>query len=122
MVAEGPAILNWLLAGLRDWQADRGWMASEVQAASEDYRAEMDVLADFIRDRCILGPRYSVPKSQLYEAYMSWCEATHERPLGRRGFTRRLLERGIAEARDKHARWFVGIDVVTEGDTLSGSS
>ena len=48
LTSEGPAILNWLLAGLRDWQSSYYWVAPEVQVATDAYRAEMDVLGDFI--------------------------------------------------------------------------
>lgn len=123
LVAEGPAILNWLLAGLRDWQSDHHWVAPEVRAASDAYRAEMDVLGDFIRERCVLGPRCTVPKGELYQAYTSWCEDNHEKPLSKKEFTSHLQDRGIGEDREGHnrTRVYIGIGLRTDADTSSVS-
>lgn len=118
LTADGPAILNWLLDGLQDWQQDRHWVAPEVRAASDAYRAEMDVLGEFIRERCILGPRFAMPKGELYAAYTTWCEENHERPLSRKEFTNRLRDRGIGESREGHARTrvYLGIGLRTDAD------
>ncbi len=121
LLTEGSAILNWLLDGLRDRQQETFWVADEVKAVTEAYRAEMDLLADFLRERCVLGPRYYVAKGELYEAYTAWCERNHERPLPKRDFTSRLADRGVGETRDKRTRYYVGIGVVTDGDRLSVS-
>jgi len=121
LASEGPAILNWLLAGLRDWQSSYYWVAPEVQVATDAYRAEMDVLGDFIRDRCILGPRCVVPKATLYDAYTAWCETSKETPLSKREFTSHLQDRGIGETRDMKARYYVGIGLMTDHDTSSVS-
>ena len=114
LVSEGPAILRWLLDGLRDWQNDHGWVAPEVRAASDAYRAEMDVLGDFIAECCILGPRYEVAKGELYQAYTTWCEDNRERPLGKKEFISRLQDRGIGERKGaKGVRLHVGIGLLT---------
>lgn len=124
LATEASGIMNWLLAGWQDWQQDHNWAAPEVQAASELYRAEMDVLGDFIRDCCIFGTRYEVPKADLYEAYASWCTANREKPLGKTTFGSLLQGRGIGGRRGaKGVRLHVGIALlagVTNGDTVSG--
>lgn len=117
LVSHGSAVLNWLLAGLQDWQADPRWVADEVRAASDAYRAEMDILGEFIADRCVLGPRLLVSKSELYDSYVTWCTGTAERPVSKREFTRLLESRGIGEGRTGHdrTRCYVGIGLkVTE--------
>lgn len=114
LAKEGSAILNWLLEGLRDWQNDRMWLAEEVRAASEAYRAEMDILTEFIEARCVLNPRAIVLAKELYDAYVAWCESEHEKPLSKRSFTQRLHERGIASIRVGHSsqRAYRGIGLV----------
>jgi len=110
LVSAGSAVLNWLLDGLRDWQADPHWVAPEVRAASDAYRAEMDVLGEFLTDHCVLGPRFTVRKGELYQSYSQWCEAAGEQPLSKKEFGRRLTGRGIVGRRGAHnVHFYVGI-------------
>lgn len=120
LVEDGSGILNWLLAGLRDWQRDRHWVAPEVQAATEAYRAEQDVLGEFLRECCELGPRYTVPVSELYETYAVWCAEAGEEPIGKVKFGGLLRQRGVSQRRAGHGgprRW-VGIRLQAYGDKL----
>lgn len=124
LTADGPAILNWLLEGLQDWRQHPHWVAPEVRAASNAYRDEMDVLGEFIRERCIREQHREVAKGTLYQAYCAWCEENGERPISQRDMTARLRERGISERRGtKGVHLYVGIDLipqrVTEGDSVS---
>jgi putative DNA primase/helicase len=121
LLSEGPAILSWLLAGLRDRQQDPHWLAEEVRAITEAYRAESDLLADFIAEQCELGPRFAVPKGELYIAYEAWCERNHENPVSTKTLTRLLGERGVASDRGAHGtRVYLGIRLqVTHGDSFS---
>jgi len=117
LLAEGPAILKWLLDGLADWQRDHHWMADEVKAATEEYRQEQDRLAGFFTDCCEFGPHWSVAVADLYNAYVEWCELVGEDPLGKRAFGNRLRDRGIIQGRvgkERDRRW-VGIRLADQG-------
>lgn len=125
LLADGSGVLNWLLAGLRDWQADHHWIAPEVQAVTEAYRAEQDVLGGFLQECCELGPRYSVPVAELYEAYATWCTTASEEPQGKTNFSKLLRQRGMGQRREAGtgARRWVGIRLsttVTKCDKVSG--
>ncbi len=109
LVAEGSAVLSWLLAGLADWQQDRGWMAPEVKAVTAAYRAEQDRLGAFLSDACEEAQQYTISVADLYEAYTSWCQAASEDPLGKTSFSRRLKERGKTSKKTGHdnvTTWF----------------
>ena len=124
LLAEGPAILAWLLDGLRDWQRDRHWRAQAVEAATEGYRQEQDVLAPFVADCCDFGPRYTVPVGALYDAYVGWCERNGEEPLKKDAFRRMLVDRGARKSREGHDNtptWH-GIRLRPLATTESGSS
>ena len=113
LVAEGPAILKWLLDGFADWQQDHHWMADEVKAATEEYRQEQDRLAGFFADCCEFRPHYEVAVADLYSAYVGWCEREGEEPLKKRSFGERLRNRGIAQKKQTGgARFWVGIRLV----------
>ena len=99
---EGPAILNWLLAGLQDWQKDRHWLAPEVRAATSTYRAEQDRLGAFLAERCEEAPHYTAPVAELYESYTAWAKEAGEEPLGKTAFGNRLREGGKSTKKTGH--------------------
>ncbi len=112
LVADGSAILNWLLAGLQDWQANHYWVAPTVAAATEEYRAEQDVLGGFIFDCCELKERATVEVGALYDAYTEWAEQVGEEPINKRWFGKLLRERGLSQKREAggaRTRKWVGI-------------
>ena len=54
--AEFPGILAWAVRGCLDWQRDGLGSADAVDAATATYRGEMDTMATFLADRCVVGP------------------------------------------------------------------
>jgi P4 family phage/plasmid primase-like protien len=54
--SEWPLILRWAVAGCLDWQRNKLQAPAEVKAATDDYRADSDVLGEFIEERCIAEP------------------------------------------------------------------
>jgi P4 family phage/plasmid primase-like protien len=101
---EMPGILAWMVRGCLDWQAEGLGEPDEVRAATEGYRAEMDVLASFIGDRCVVHERASVLATPLYEAYRGWCEENGEQPAKQTKFGRSLRERGFEKALESGTR------------------
>ncbi len=94
--AEGPAIMNWLLAGLRDWQENRGWTAERVTAATQKYREAQDILGPFLAAKCEEGPHYKVPVSDLYAVYETWCVEAHEDPITKKELGSKLRDRSFS--------------------------
>ncbi|MGE5618091.1 MAG: phage/plasmid primase, P4 family [Sphingomonadaceae bacterium] len=131
LLADAPAILAWMVAGLRDWQADHRWVAGAVLAATDEYRRDQDVLSGFLAECCKMGPRYEVAKADVYDAYTKWCATNDEAPLSKRELTIRLRDRGIGEKKaDKGERRYTGFRLLTDeekqqvalGGTCSNSS
>ena len=108
LAEEGSSVLGWLVAGLADWQKDRGWIASEVKAATAAYRAEQDRLGAFLGEACEEAPHYTVLVGDLYEVYVKWCAEIGEDALGKTAFGNRLKERGKTTKRTAQGarRWF----------------
>jgi putative DNA primase/helicase len=74
-------------------------MAAAVREATDDYRAEMDTLADFLNMSCEVGDDYEVTGDDIYGRYRLWCELTQgDRPMNRRYFDQQIRERGYAKA------------------------
>ena len=94
------------------WLRDGLGTPSEVTAATEDYRNEMDVIGAFLGDRCELGDTHEARAAQLYKAYREWCEEQGERPVSVRAFADRLQERGLDKHRDRAGVAYIGVSLL----------
>lgn len=93
---EGAGVLNWALAGLRDWQRQGLNPPSEVKAAGAAYQTAMDTLGQWMDEHVDTAPGMTTPTSDLYRAYVTWArQSGFNHPMSRPAFGRRLAERGI---------------------------
>jgi putative DNA primase/helicase len=97
--AELPGILNWAIAGCHAWKRDGLGLPEAVKKATADYRDEMDTLADFLAECCIVDPQAWVAASALYTAYSTWCERSGEHLNSAKALGLRLRERGFTDGR-----------------------
>jgi putative DNA primase/helicase len=97
--AELPGILAWIVRGCLEWQREGLQPPDEVRRATGRYRAEMDVLAAFIDDECIVSEHARAGATALYTAYKTWCDENGEQPESQRRFGGRLKERGFESGR-----------------------
>jgi phage/plasmid-associated DNA primase len=98
--AELPGILAWAVEGCLEWRREGLQAPEEVRRATAGYRSEMDVLGDFLADRCFRGERLQVGKDELYKAYQMWSEEAGEKTETKRKFGMLLKERGIEDGRN----------------------
>jgi putative DNA primase/helicase len=96
---ELPGILAWIVRGCWEWQRDGIGEPEEVKSATTSYRADMDVLAGFIEDRCVVDPDAWAAFADLYASYQDWCEESGEKAETKRRFGTRLKERGFEPGR-----------------------
>jgi len=99
LIKEWPGILNLMIKGCLDWQRCGLQAPEEVDEATGDYQAEQDVLAEFIDEKCVLGPDAYVSRTDILNAYQKWADENRERyPLERRALYDRLRKKdGITE-------------------------
>lgn len=119
---ESPGILAWAVQGCLEWQ-QRGLAAPEdVQEATRAYREEMDALAGFLGECCVIGPRYRASAADLYEAYKTYAERNGDDVMKQRWFGLRLGERGFENRRDSVSGriFWHGIGVKTAGSGETG--
>jgi putative DNA primase/helicase len=116
--AEAAGILNWAVQGCLAWQKAGLAPPAEVQKATAIYREEMDVLGNFLKERCILRSGAQILVGQLYSEYTKWCTDTgHRSPLSRTGLGRSLRERGLESSRlpgHSRTRYWEGVGLLTE--------
>jgi putative DNA primase/helicase len=114
----GPAILAWAVEGCLRWQEEGLGVPKLVLDATQEYRLEMDPLADFIRDCCVCNPKAWTPTAKLRAAYEQYCRETGERRvLGAKEFTEALKSHGFEPLRRfAGGRGWQGIGLLTDAE------
>lgn len=88
---EGPGILAWIVRGCLEYQAQGLNPPPRVKAATEDYRREEDILADFIDDRCVVGEELVASANDLYSEFKEWFkENIGKTPWSQKAFGRNM--------------------------------
>lgn len=93
--AELSGILNWAIEGCLKWQKDGLGMPLAVQAATEGYRSDMDILKNFLHECCIGKKDMVLASTTLYKVYQIWCERNGEHPISQVKLGIKLKDRGM---------------------------
>ena len=97
---EGKGILAWMVKGCLDWQKHKALLEpEEVSTETAVYRSEMDILADFLDDCCIVERTAKVAHGDLYQAYEEWCCRNDEEPIAKKMLTIELQSRNFVAKR-----------------------
>ncbi len=126
--AESPGILNWVLAGCLVWQKDGMTPPAKVSSATAEYKAESDLLIDYLNARCVVKAGVGVHRVELYTAYVNWAKDTAEpHPLTRKQFYDLVRKvPGVTEEPFKHdGKWdrgFHGIKCASLSDIMGDAS
>jgi putative DNA primase/helicase len=108
--AELPGILRWAVEGCHQWQAEGLGEPQAVEAATQAYRLEQDVLASFIDQCCALDETQYTYAKDLHDTYQ---EFTGER-ISQKELGTLLAERGFDVVRKGHGgkRAWLGIGLL----------
>ena len=109
LTAELPGILAWAVEGCLSWQQEGLTAPDAVRLATTSYRDEMDVIARFFDEHCIITPEGSVASSELYGKYKEWAQEGGERPMTQTRFGRRIVERFEKRRTSAGRQEYVGI-------------
>lgn len=120
--ADADAVITWMAEGWRQYRETGLNPPASVRAATDAYRADSDVLGQFLAARChIATSAYSlrqpgVASGVLYAAWESWCRHNGEDPGSSKAFTAQLEARGLRKkATNSGTRW-LGVTLYREGD------
>jgi len=110
---EADGILNWLLAGLREYLTHGLEEPRQVEEAAIDQRVQSDSVARFVDDRIcdgvlLLGTDKKIRANILHLMYIEWARQAGERPVSNRRFANRLISNFpfLVQARQEgHAYW-----------------
>jgi putative DNA primase/helicase len=111
LMEEKSGILNWLIEGALRWQKEGLNTPSIVLNATDEYRGEMDVIGNFIRERCIQKPGAMIRARELFRVYQEWCDENNEQATSERMFGLRMKELGMAQKRTAEARYWLDLAV-----------
>src|SRR5215210_2344872 len=123
---ELAGVFAWMVEGCLEWQEHGLEEPKTVTEATLQYRAEMDTLAAFIEDRCILDKVAVAPATPLYKQYQMWCDDAGEKPETQKMFGMRLSERGfestqLSRGPHKGRRGWLGIGIRVDDTDPDGS-
>jgi len=99
LLRELPGILNWALEGLSAYLREGLNPPQAVLGSTQDYRADMDVVGQWIADRCETDPHASIPTAHAFRDYAAWAEEELGWALKKLKFRRHLTDRGFAAAK-----------------------
>jgi len=114
LVAELPGILNWALEGLRMWHKQGLGSCKAIDAATEEYRQESDVIGQWLEDRTIAGEGMSISAEVAYKDFMDW-KGNISKFENSTWFGRRMTDRGRKSEKKSGKRVYMGIGLLING-------
>ena len=116
LMLEGSGILNWLIEGARRWCKEGLKTPNIIINATDEYRGEMDVIGNFIKERCVQEPDYTIKARELFKCYQDWCDDHNEHAVSERFLGLSLKELGFEQKRTNDGRYWQGIQLKVQGD------
>jgi putative DNA primase/helicase len=107
----GAAIMAWAVEGLRMLREEGFAPPEVVRAATREYRAEMDVAARFLSERCEFDPEAWTLAAELHEEFARWCRENDEILRGAK-LTDGLRENGCERKKRFRGHGWVGVQLV----------
>jgi putative DNA primase/helicase len=122
LLGELPGIFNWAIAGYRRLRK-RGHFIQPAASleAIEELEALSSPMTAYIRERCRVGPSYSISVELLYQDYRVWCENNGRKDHGTKQTFGRDLKAALPALRtsfpregEARTRYYKGITVETK--------
>jgi len=124
LLPERSGILNWALAGLAAYLKEGLNPPEMVLASTRGYRDDMDVVGQWITQRCEIETKANVVTSDAWADYSQWADEEVGWTLKKLTFRRHLSDRGFAAAKGTHGqRMIAGLRLKsTSARSASGSN
>lgn len=105
LLEELPGILAWAARGCLDWQKHGLGTPAAVKVATTAYRDSENTIGRFVADACRVGTEEAVRTSDLYKAFVAWCEDEGEgKAVSQKRFGGELSRGGFTPGREKDGR------------------
>jgi len=109
LLQESPGILNWIIEGAVRWCNEGLNTPNIITDATDEYRGEMDVIGNFIKEQCILKPDGQIKAREFFKCYQDWCVEHNEHAVSERFLGLRLKEIGLTQKRNADGRYWLGV-------------
>jgi len=116
LIQEASGILNWLIEGVMRWCKEGLKTPPIITRATDEYRAEMDIIGNFIKERCEQGGGFSIKAREFFKCYQCWCDDNNEHAVSERFFGLRLKEIGFEQKKMNDGRYWQGLRIRAEPD------
>lgn len=114
LMAEAPGILQWMIEGCLDWQANGLSKPASVIAATEEYFSDQDLFAHWLGEECDCEPG-NMDKSEtsgtLFKAWREFAMAAGNTPGSQQSFKDQMTRHGFKFYRSNKSREFFGIRI-----------
>jgi putative DNA primase/helicase len=104
LMPELAGILNWAIEGVAAYLKEGLNPPQIVRAATDEYRQDMDVVGQWLEERCVCEPSASVPSRLAYLDYAAWAQMETGWTLSRLRWRRNLSDRGFGPEKGTHGR------------------
>lgn len=102
LIIESDGILSWMIQGCLAYQETGLIEPAAVIRDSASYRADLDVLAQFMEENCIIDSQVKDSAQEIYDRYKEWIESeTGAKPLGRNRFYEKMQENGFTKTKTR---------------------
>lgn len=96
---EMPGVLNWAIAGAKDWLANGLRPPESCLVSTRAFRDSSDALSEFIRETFQQDDTKHTTKADAFRAYKAWADESGLRhPMSKRALGVQLVHRGWQEA------------------------
>jgi putative DNA primase/helicase len=111
--AEGSGILNWCVDGVRGWreQDEQLEPPATVTEAVSDYRAESDIIGDWLESCTTVDSTAVTPFTLVYESYHDWCRKYGYMPLGKIRLSKSLDSRNVKTDKRGGTKYVIGLKI-----------
>jgi putative DNA primase/helicase len=113
---EYEGILRWMIEGFKKWQEYGLARNDKVQKATAEYRAESDIVGNFINEQCILGPEYKVSTRIFMHCLQEWIKENGYKSIKRNDLMEYMKKTNISKTRLKEFKnntFWIGVTTAT---------
>ncbi len=116
--AELPGILNWAIAGFKDWRQNGLIIPQVIKEAVIEYRYSEDDLGRFLDENVVFTTGEStntkmVTQKELYSCFRYWAEQEGiKNTWSAKVFNKKISDRGIDQKRTNSNRYWIGMSLV----------
>jgi putative DNA primase/helicase len=124
LMAEAPAILQWMIEGCLDWQKNRLVRPACVIEATEEYFSDQEVFPRWLEEECITHPgpgaTISAASSVLYRSWSEYARSLGAKPGTQADFKESMRRAGFQYRHRNNKREFVGVHLRPQQPTEDG--